>query len=154
MLIVLFEYEHIPLPPYCSLHSCSSDGKMSQQVAAFCWGPINKYTTELATWSRQSWQDAFTLPCFWCATIESSVLLQDRASGSPSDVRETRNVFVSELHSKKWHGNPCCVSGCSKSHCAWWRTVWKRRSAGQLIFKFQIRSDVSGAPSSPSRLLL
>lgn len=68
-----------------------------------------------------------------------------RQLGRPDDVPEVRTECAWKCCPKNLHGNLCCVSSCSKHHCARWQSVWKRRLAGKLFFKFLIWSHVSGA---------
>jgi len=46
-------------------------------------------------------------------------------------------------------GNLCHASSCSGLHCAWWRSVLKRRLVGKPVFKYQIPSGVKGTPTQP-----
>jgi hypothetical protein len=71
------------------------------------------------------------------------------ASKQPDDVSAKRNEFAWKQCPENLHGNLCCMSSCTKHHCAWQQSVWKCRLVGKLVFKLQMLSDVIGAPDPP-----
>jgi len=123
--------------PRCSLHS-------SLWIP---WIPI-----EFAVLSDQYWKDVFRvlsslhIPKMSCRMRRGA----GQVMSANREVKLPRNIVLRAC----LHRNLCCVSSCYKHHFVWWRSGWKRHSAGKLVSEFQLLSGFSGAPQPPGTLLL